>query len=226
MLDKIYIIHYTKLKERWRHMHMEMMKWFPKVPFEFIEVFDQEELTEKIIQENFEPEKYQAKFGRPFSRGEMSLCLKFKECFKRISSSPGEHFLVLEDDVVFKEDPLKYISRIVTKCNNENINFDCVFMGEAAMRVGDNRDVFFKIENQNPTNGLCTVLYKKDAATRLSQDLENRKITQAMDWQFNDIFKELSFDVYWGKAITKHGSVLATTGTEYQSLKSSLREGY
>ena len=61
---------------------------------------------------------------------------------------------------------------------------------------------------------------------KISEALKDRKITQAMDWQFNDIFKELSFDVYWGKAITKHGSVLATTGDEYQSLKSSLREGY
>ena len=208
-------------------MQMEMAKWFPGVPYEFIEAFDQEEVTEQIIKENFKPEKYQEKFGRPFSKGEMSLCLKFKECFSKIATAPGRNFLVLEDDVIFKEDPLKYIAHILNKCNTEDIEFDCIFLGEAAMRIGDNRDIFQKIQQgENSTNGLCTVLYTKKAAEKIKKALKERKITQAMDWEFNDIFRENEFNVYWGRAITKHGSVLAANRDGYESLKSSLRDKY
>ena len=47
-----------------------------------------------------------------------------------------------------------------------------------------------------------------------------------MDWELNDRFRDLQFDVYWGKAITKHGSVLATEDENFKGLKSSLREEY
>ena len=47
-----------------------------------------------------------------------------------------------------------------------------------------------------------------------------------MDWELNDRFKDLDFQVYWGKAITKHGSVLALENDSYKKLKSTLREKY
>jgi len=56
--------------------------------------------------------------------------------------------------------------------------------------------------------------------------LQQNKITQPMDWELNDRFKDLDFQVYWGKAITKHGSVLALENDSYKKLKSTLREKY
>ena len=47
-----------------------------------------------------------------------------------------------------------------------------------------------------------------------------------MDWEFNDRFRDLDFDVYWAKAITEHGSVTAVHDPKLAGLKSSLRSHY
>ena len=47
--------------------------------------------------------------------------------------------------------------------------------------------------------------FKKDSLKKLHSNLGQSKITQPMDWELNDRFKQLDFQVYWGKAITKHG---------------------
>ena len=136
-----------------------------------------------------------------------------------------EYVLVLEDDVIFKQDPLEYINSLLAKCVTDNVDFDCIFMGEAALRVGDNRDVFFK--KQHPaTNGLCTVLYKVSSAKRILNYIKIHKIDHALDWYFNKVFEDLKFDVYWAKAITEHGSVSAVHNSALSGLKSSLRERY
>ena len=204
-------------------MTIEMSKWFPGVKYEFIEEYDREELTQDILKENFDAAAYQEKFGRPFSMPEMSLSMKFKKCFSKIAESSGEYFLILEDDVIFKQDPIEYIENIISYCNSENINFDCVFMGEAELRHGDDRDIFFKKEYPS-TNGLCTVLYKKESIDKLHADLhDNPIVKQAFDWEMNDRFKDLGFEVYWAKAITRHGSVVAARSGQFQGLKSMLR---
>ncbi len=41
-VDKIFIIHYTKLTDRRAHMEAQMEQWFPNTPVEFVEAFDQE----------------------------------------------------------------------------------------------------------------------------------------------------------------------------------------
>jgi len=159
-------------------------------------------------------------------RSEMSLCMKYKKAVSDISNSEdGEQFFILEDDVIFKEDPLRYIEAMNNLCDSKNINYDCVFLGEAWIRKGDNRDIFGKKEHP-ATNGLCTVLYKKNSLKKLDTLLKENKITQPMDWELNDRFRDLGFQVYWGKAITKHGSVLAAEDKNFKPLKSSLREKY
>ena len=225
-LRKIFIIHYTKLKERKVHMLEELNHWFPNTDYEFVEDFDQEDLTPEIIEENFSLENFEQRFDRKMLRSEMSLCMKYKKAVSDISNSEdGEQFFILEDDVIFKEDPLHYIETMNNLCDSNNLNYDCVFLGEAWIRKGDNRDVFGKKEYP-ATNGLCTVLYKKDSLKRLASLLNETKITQPMDWELNDRFKDLDFQVWWGKALTKHGSVLATEDENFKGLKSSLREKY
>jgi len=225
-VSKIFIIHYTKLISRRIHMEDQLSKWFPNTPVEFMEPFDQEVVSPQNIDNNFDMAAFRKRHNRAMKPGEISLSLKFKEVFKKIASEePGEYFLVLEDDVIFKEDPVTYIDKVLTRCGTENIDFDCIFMGEAAMRVGDNRDIFVKKEHP-ATNGLCTVLYKKGSVERLHANLATRRITQPMDWELNDRFKELDFNVYWGKAITAHGSVLAVGDGSLVGLKSTLRDNY
>jgi GR25 family glycosyltransferase involved in LPS biosynthesis len=225
-LSKIFIIHYSKLNERKKHMLTELEKWFPHIDCEFVEEYDQEDLSSEVILENFDLDEFQRRFNREMLRSEMSLCMKYKKAISDISNSEdGEQFFILEDDVIFKEDPLHYIKAMDNLCDSKNINYDCVFLGEAWIRKGDNRDIFGK-KDHPATNGLCTVLYKKDSLKKLHSNLQENKITQPMDWELNDRFEELDFQVYWGKAITKHGSVLALENDSYKKLKSTLREKY
>jgi hypothetical protein len=68
------------------------------------------------------------------------------------------------------------------------------------------------------------MLYKKRAVEKICEDFKiNPVITQAMDWELNDRFKNLDMKIYWGKAITKHGSVIAERKGEFTTLKSMLR---
>ena len=204
----------------------ELNHWFPNTDYEFVEDFDQEDLTPEIIEENFYLENFEKRFNRKMLRSEMSLCMKYKKSVSEISNSEdGEQFFILEDDVIFKEDPLHYLESMGQMCVRDDINYDCVFLGEAWIRKGDKRDIFGKKEYP-ATNGLCTVLYKKDSLKRLASLLNETKITQPMDWELNDRFRDLNFNVYWGNAITEHGSVLATVSSQYEDLKSVLRDGY
>lgn len=207
-------------------MLSELNSWFPDIDYEFIEEFDQEDLTDEIINENFDLQDFEKKFERQMLRSEMSLCMKYKEAVNKISNmDEGEEFFILEDDVIFKESPLIYVDAMHDICDDNNINYDCVFLGEAWIRRGDDRDVFGKKEHP-ATNGLCTVLYKKRSLQRLNSLLQETKITQPMDWELNDRFEDLDFQVYWGKALTRHGSVLATEDENFKVLKSSLRTKY
>lgn len=225
-IDKIFIIHYTKLKQRKAHMQKELQTWFPEIEHEFVEDFDQEELSDEIINNNFDLKVFEQKFKRKMLKSEMSLCMKYKKAIEDIvKSDEGKYFFILEDDVIFKEDAIFYISKMNKLCNDHNLKYDCVFLGEAWIRKGDDRDIFGK-KDHPATNGLCTVLYTKDALKKINNYLQSNKITQPLDWEFNTAFEEMDFQVYWGKALTKHGSVLALDEENLSYLKSTLRDSY
>ena len=226
-LSKIFVIHYTKLKERKQHMLSEIEKWgLDCIPIHFQEESDQESMTDFDISRTVNIERFKENTGRSPSLGELSLCIKYKKILEAISvMEDDEYVLVLEDDVIFKESPLDYINHLLHRCESENTDFDCIFMGEAALRVGDHSDAFYR-KAHPATNGLCTVLYRVSAAKKLFIDLNIYKIGNALDWHFNKRFEELDFDVYWAKAITEHGSVTATRTDDLNHFKSSLREEY
>ena len=93
-LSKIFIIHYSKLNERKKHMLTELEKWFPHIDCEFVEEYDQEDLTSEVILENFDLDEFQRRFDRELLRSEMSLCMKYKKAVSAISNSEvGEPFL-------------------------------------------------------------------------------------------------------------------------------------
>jgi GR25 family glycosyltransferase involved in LPS biosynthesis len=225
-IKKIFIVHYSKLSERKTHMLKEADKWFANTDYEFELSHDQEVLTDEIIERNFDLKAFKNRFERDMSRGEMSLCMKYKAILSQITEEKdGELFLILEDDVIFKESPLDYVKRVEETGTVDQLKYDCLFMGEALIRKGDDRDVFY--EKQYPsTNGLCTVLYTRSVVEKMDDHLKNNRISQPLDWEFNDLFRDLGLKVYWGKAITVHGSVSATSNKDFNFFKSSLRESY
>ena len=53
-LSKIYVIHYTKLTERRKHILSELQKWDICVPYEIFEPYDQEDISQLDIIEHFD----------------------------------------------------------------------------------------------------------------------------------------------------------------------------
>ncbi len=220
-ISKTYIIHYTKLEKRKKFMLEQIQKWNLQ-NVKFYEDWDQEKLTFLDIDNNFDNIDAVTKNG-VLKLPEMSLALKYKHVLKEISETEKEkYFLILEDDVIFKENPSLYINNTIEFLEKNNMHFDVLFLGEAGLRIGDDRNILFKKEHP-ATNGLCTVVYTKQAIDKLNFYLQNTKITRPLDWEFNFAFQQLNFDVYWGKAITKHGSVAAVHEPNMKDFKSSLR---
>ena len=223
----IFIIHYTKLADRKSHMLREIEKWkLDEFPVDFEERFDQESMTDAEVNDSIDLKSFQETVGHKMKKGEQSLSLKYKTILNSIAGLPDDHYaLVLEDDVIFKENPISYISALLSHCALNGVDFDCVFMGEAWIRRGDNRNILFK-KDHPATNGLCTVLYKASSAKRVLAHLNEHRVSHALDWHFNKVFEELDFNVYWGKAITSHGSVMAMYDEGKKGLKSVLRDSY
>lgn len=219
-ISKTFVIHYTKLAARKKYMLEQINKWNLE-NVSFYEKFDQEVLNFLDIQDNFDIEAAVFKNG-PLKLPEMSLALKYKNTLKELCSEDGKYFLILEDDVIFKQDPNDYINKTIEHLENNNIEFDALFLGEAGLRVNDNRDILVRKEHP-ATNGLCTVVYTRKAVQALYKDLEENRISRPLDWEFNFTFEKLNFNVYWGKAITKHGSVAAVYDPMMKDFKSSLR---
>ena len=223
----IYIAHYTKLVDRKTHMDQEISKWnLNKLPVNFETRFDQEVMTDNEVNESIDLEVFKAATGRDMAKGEQSLALKHKAILNSVAELPDDNYaLVLEDDVIFKEDPVAYISALLSHCSSNHVDFDCVFMGEAWIRRGDDRNIFFK-KDHPATNGTCTMLFKSSSAKRMLSHLNANKVSHALDWHFNRVFEELDFNVYWAKAITSHGSVTAMYDENKKGLKSVLRDSY
>ena len=102
MTFKIFIMHYTPLKERFNIMNNQLKK--ENVSYEFIKELDREKLTEKELQ-IFDTQKVK-----------LSMCSNISKhilTYQKIIISDYNYNLILEDDVIildnFKENLNKYL---------------------------------------------------------------------------------------------------------------------
>jgi GR25 family glycosyltransferase involved in LPS biosynthesis len=199
------------------------------IPFEFIENYDQEQISEEIYQNNFDEtletkitKKIFVKDNSPeminkLNRGELSIALKQKEAMRMITSSgvpDDQYFFILEDDIFFKKS-IEIIYETIKILNEKNIKHDIIFFGEASLLKDCEEEFCFKKENP-ATNGLCTYVITKKAAEILYNDLCIEKISFPIDHEFNYRFFKNNLEVFWATPITKHGSING-------SFKSTLR---
>ena len=105
----IFIIHYSKLNDRKEHME-QLMSNSP-FNYEYIENFDKETLTQKIIESIYEPnenkflQKSKLWKARAIEYSELKIeeisCAK-KHIFalEKIKNNSNEYCLIIEDDVI------------------------------------------------------------------------------------------------------------------------------
>jgi GR25 family glycosyltransferase involved in LPS biosynthesis len=209
MIEKIYIVHYTKLKER----KEDLLKILSQIdiPFEFITDYDQEDLDfVKSNYYNLDQSEYnrkieiykKTKYGAPpfriLSDAEISCTIKHIIAIKKLSEE-CECGLILEDDAIpyaasFLEEANKSISEAPE-------DWGSIFIGNGC------GDEFIKEKSKNLVNGSiynvshpatnCAEAYilNKSTAEKVYQNMI--PFQQISDWELSCCFWLQNINVYW-----------------------------
>lgn len=229
MIEKIYIVHYSKLKERKENILKVLNRI--NIPYEFIEEYDQEDLTQvkekyynqDISEYNRKIQIYnQTRYGAPkfrvLSDPEISCTIKHILAIKKLSEE-CEIGLILEDDAIpYAESFLEEANKSLEKAP---INWGSVFIGNGCgddfinqklkYQVTDN---LFKV-NHPATNCAEAYIMNKRSAEMVWKNMI--PFQQISDWELACCYWTQNIDVYW------HLPSLIYQGSISGQFKSSLR---
>ena len=207
---KTYVLHYTPLIERRKHIENEMKR--ENIPFEFVFQYDRENLTDAE----------HALFSGDISNSEKSLVMKHIITLYNIIRENHPYALVLEDDVIldrdFNEKLAYYISLLPP-------DWDMIFIGNGCnLHIPQNEQqpgVFiYKKSTSYPGATRCTdsILISQKCARAIFNYLQmpGYKITQAIDWLYNEVLHALNMNVYWTEP------TIVSQGSESNMFKSSI----
>jgi len=225
--DKIYIIHYTKLKDRYSNLISILEK--SKIPFEFITQYDKEDLKEDILNKFYlpNPEKFTNKIKplwdcnintfRVLSSSELSCAIKQLTAIKKLSQECKNFGMILEDDIMFDTNFNLLFKKYIQETPND---WDAIFLGEGcgfefqkyklstSIRKSENS----YLVNNPATNCAEAYLLKPDIASKIYES--SLPFQLAFDWELAyQLYKLKAKTYWWFPSIAKQGS---RTG-QYQS---------
>lgn len=225
---KVYIVHYSPLKERYIFIKNQLDKY--ALNYEFITNYDREKLTEEDLQ-TFDQNKLR--------KATCGLHLSHIYCYKKILNEKYDYYLILEDDVIFCEN---FIYKLNLYLLQLPYNFDIFSIGDGCkLHIPNNyikKDKFVYLKNNIPidieknfskwkvnwNSGVvrCTDSYfiSRKCAKKITDyfsenNNENNKIIYPIDWWLNDIIKLLNLLVYWGEP------TLVTQASQNNTFKTS-----
>jgi len=195
---KIFVLHYSKLLDRKRHILAEFEK-NNITDYEFIEAYDKDTLStsEKAI------------FVDNFKLSMASLILKHFKAYSEIAEK-YDNALILEDDVVLSNDFSNKLNMYMDKLPND---YDMLFIGNGCnLHIQPNKliqgqYIYEKCLEPTPWGGggatRCTDSYiiSKKCAKQLLKYIQNLqyKINQPSDWWLNLACRDNKFKVYWAE---------------------------
>jgi GR25 family glycosyltransferase involved in LPS biosynthesis len=198
---KIFVIHYTKLTQRKPHI-IRQFNTHNITNFEFIEVFDKENLTEADTNLFIENK----------SKSHISLYMKHFHAYKEIAEK-YDNALILEDDVIFSDNFMESLSKYLTQLPED---YDMLFIGDGCnSHIENHRLVQGKyIYERNIKNGAtrCTdsFIINKKCAKKIVEwlyNLNNKIDICGIDWWLNEAAINNQFKVYWAEpTIVTQGS--------------------
>jgi GR25 family glycosyltransferase involved in LPS biosynthesis len=215
---KVFVMHYTKLTNRKKHILCQFHK-YNITNYEFIEVFDQEVLTEAEINLFIENQK----------KSKISLFMKHFHTYKEIAQK-YDNALILEDDVIFSENFMEVLSKYLTQLPED---YDMLFIGDGCNLHIQNHDL---IPNKNIyekclyyTNWggggatRCTDSYiiSKKCAINFVEGLSNlnAKIDHdGIDWWINNAARDFQLKSYWAEP------TIVTQGSQNETYESSVQD--
>lgn len=190
---KVFVLHYTPLVERKKHIENEMRR--ENMQFEFILDYDREQLTDADT----------SRFTDKVSLSEQSLVLKHLHALRKIVDANYEYALVLEDDINldrgFKE-KLEFYQGLLPE------DWDMVFIGNGCNLHIPEKDIIpgkfiYKKGHAFPGATRCTdsMLISNKCARAILEYIDSRqpeyKIEYAADWLLNNVLRSLNANVYW-----------------------------
>jgi len=208
MIDKIYIIHYTKLTERKERILSSLEK--QGVPYEFITEYDQEDL--EYVKKNYyneDKEEYEKKiktyeklYGKlpfkPLNDAEISCTIKHILAIKKVSEECSSAGLILEDDAIAYYDNFLFETERSMGCYD---NWGCIFLGQG---IGDSFIGSKEKENiaenlyrvHHPaTNCAEAFVIKKEVAKLVYKTI--LPFQQISDWEMACNFDMNNIDICW-----------------------------
>ena len=201
---KVFVLHYTKLKERKQHIQQQLAKY--DLDVEFITDYDKETLS---------PEDLELFDTDVVSPAEMSLIRKHISCYERICKDGLEHAMIFEDDVTlasnFKDKLDGYMAQLPKV-------WDLFFIGEGGSckfhvpehimkKQPPGTNVFYKSNYSSSWGGAgasrCgdSYLVSNRAAHKMLNYLDRPeyKITKEADHLLNEIALFTILKVYWAE---------------------------
>lgn len=211
-MDKIFVVHYTKLKERKSNILSYINNF--NTPYEFIEDCDQEALTINSLEGVYLPDKklWNEKVSplwdkvahtfRHLNIAEISCTIKHLLAVKRVATECTASGLVLEDDCMPVDK--KSFDRFFELVDNIPSDWDVIFFGEGCGKSFIDSRV--KQNSLEIKNGYCKAthpasncaeayLLKVDAAKKIYRACLPFQLVS--DWELASSFYRLNLNIYW-----------------------------
>lgn len=208
---KLYIIHYTKLKNRKEKLLSFLTK--SNNQYEFIDVFDQECINTDVLNKYYLPDKklFDDKISplwdsnlhkfRHLNIAEISCTIKHIIAIEKVANQNDEYCLILEDDAIPIEN--NFFDEIEKLINNAPDDWDSIFMGagcgvdfmnEKLKNSHLINDKFAKVLHPC-TNCAESYLIKKKSAKKVFDSIVPFQLVS--DWELAYQFYKLNMNVYW-----------------------------
>jgi len=208
MIEKIYIIHYTKLDERKKNISAYLDNI--SIPYEFITDYDQDDLSEvknKFYNNDLESfyndiQPYEMIYGnieyRSLSDAEISCTMKHIIAIKKLSEECNVG-LILEDDAIPYD--LDFIDEANKSIYETPEGWSAIFIGNGCGDDFINSKSKSKISNtiyrvSHPATNCAEayILNKKSAKMLYDNILPFQQIS---DWILGCLFYKFDMEIYW-----------------------------
>lgn len=198
------ICHYTPLSDR-KISVLKQLNNNNISDFSLIEIYNKEDLSKNNL-EKFDNLKL----------SEISLFLKHISIYEK-NLYNKDYIVVLEDDFIFKDNPIMYIEKIINEANNNGI-WDLIFSGDCCNLHYKNVENDKNLYKTNFSRGTCMYIININTTNKLLEifNLEKR-IIKPIDHWFNYILYKYNLISYWSEP------TIVMQGSEMNIFPTSLR---
>lgn len=198
------ICHYTPLSDR-KISVLKQLNNNNISDFNLIEIYNKEDLSKNNL-EKFDNLKL----------SEISLFLKHISIYEK-NLYNTDYIVVLEDDFIFKDNPIINIEKIINEANNNGI-WDLIFSGDCCNLHYNNVENYKNLYKTNLSRGTCMYIININTTNKLLEifNLEKR-IIKPIDHWFNYILYKYNMISYWSEP------TIVMQGSEMNIFPTSLR---